>query len=145
MVQEGNFNHLLRFKRLTCQLMVDVYEKIEAERLFYFRRNQARLRAEQYVHLRDALINNIHLQNIGQPVVLPSSFIVGPSFMTERTQDAMTYVRKFGRPIYSSPSNATQSGWRLKENWKGQTQQQDFDMTSYPMFLKGNKTNSCGC
>ena len=50
MVREGNFNHLLRLDRLTCQLMVDVYAKVEAECLLYLRRNPARLRAEQYVH-----------------------------------------------------------------------------------------------
>ncbi|XP_074097687.1 uncharacterized protein LOC141526552 [Cotesia typhae] len=31
-------------------------------------------------------------------VVLPSSFTGGPRYMHERTQDAMTYVRHFGRP-----------------------------------------------
>ena len=81
MIWEGNFNHLLRFDRLTCQLMVGVYAKIEAEHLFYLRRNQARLRAEQYVHLRDALINeSSHPQNIGQPIILPSSFIGSPPY-----------------------------------------------------------------
>ncbi|KAL8594215.1 hypothetical protein ACOMHN_033078 [Nucella lapillus] len=37
-------------------------------------------------------------RNIGQPVVLPSSFTGSPRYMAERTQDAMAYVRKFGRP-----------------------------------------------
>ena len=71
--------------------MVDVYAKIEAERSLYLWRNQARLRAEQYVHLNDALINdNIHPQNIGKPIVLLSRFVGSPRYMTERTQDAMT-------------------------------------------------------
>ena len=52
---------------------------------------------EQYVHLRDALINdNIYTKNMGQPIVLQSSFIGSPHYMSECTQDAMTYVRKFG-------------------------------------------------
>ncbi|XP_067930639.1 uncharacterized protein [Watersipora subatra] len=31
-------------------------------------------------------------------VILPSSFTGGPRYMHERTQDAMTYVRNYGRP-----------------------------------------------
>lgn len=38
------------------------------------------------------------LTELGTMVVLPSSFTGGPRYMHERTQDAMTYVRHFGRP-----------------------------------------------
>lgn len=38
------------------------------------------------------------LTKLGTMVVLPSSFTGGPRYMHERTQDAMTYVRHFGRP-----------------------------------------------
>jgi hypothetical protein len=31
-------------------------------------------------------------------VILPSTFTGGPRYMHERTQDAMTYVRHYGRP-----------------------------------------------
>ena len=37
-------------------------------------------------------------RSLGQMVVLPSSFTGGPRYMHERTQDAMTYVRHYGRP-----------------------------------------------
>jgi hypothetical protein len=52
-------------------------------------------RAEEYIHLRDAVTNdgNIDASNIGQHVILPGS----PRYMNEKSQDAMTYVRKFGR------------------------------------------------
>ncbi|GBP56607.1 hypothetical protein EVAR_80371_1 [Eumeta japonica] len=71
-----------------------------SERLNFIKRNQKKLRAEDYIHLRDAVVNDGHLNasNIGQHVILPSSFTGSPRFMNEKSQDAMTYVRKFGRP-----------------------------------------------
>ena len=38
--------------------------------------------------------------NVGQRVILPSSFTGGPRYMFERQQDAMIYVRQFVRLIY---------------------------------------------
>jgi hypothetical protein len=35
---------------------------------------------------------------VGQQVILPSSFTGSPRYMHEKNQNAMTYVRKFGRP-----------------------------------------------
>ena len=93
MIRDG-FNHLHRFGRLTCQLMVDMFAKIEAERLCFIKKNQSKLRAEQYVHLRDALTHDgMDPRNIGQPVILPSSHTGSPRYMAERTQDAMSFVR----------------------------------------------------
>ncbi|KAE9528620.1 hypothetical protein AGLY_012195, partial [Aphis glycines] len=57
------------------------------------------LRAENYIHLKDAVgKNDFNATDLGQMVVLPSSFTGGPRYMHERTQDAMTYVRVHGRP-----------------------------------------------
>ena len=98
MVREGEFNQLLQFKDVTIQLMVDMYAKVETERLLYVRINQKKLRSEQYVHLQDALNCDGNAHNVGQQVILPSSFTGSPRYMHQRTQDAMAYVRKFGRP-----------------------------------------------
>lgn len=75
-----------------------MYAKIESERLCYFRTHQKRLRAENYSNLKDALVNDGDVSNMGQLVILPSSFTGGPRYMQERTQDAMTFVRKYGKP-----------------------------------------------
>jgi hypothetical protein len=40
----------------------------------------------------------VKAKDVGQVVILPSSFTGGPRYMHERTQDSMTYVRKHGRP-----------------------------------------------
>ncbi|XP_044582937.1 uncharacterized protein LOC123263956 [Cotesia glomerata] len=99
MERENEVCYLLRFRNLLNQFLVDMYAKIETERLNYIRNNQKKLRSEEYVHLKDALSkNDEQLSTMGKMVVLPSSFTGGPRYMHERTQDAMTYVRHYGRP-----------------------------------------------
>jgi hypothetical protein len=60
--------------------------------------NQQKLRADQYIHLRDAVNNDMEASNVGKMVILPATFTGSPRHMHEYTQDAMTYVRKHGRP-----------------------------------------------
>jgi len=75
-----------------------MYAKIETERLQYLRANQIRLRTEIYTDLQDAMQADGNLDQIGQRVILPSSFVGGPRYMHQRKQDAMVYVRNYGRP-----------------------------------------------
>ena len=42
--------------------------------------------------------NDIAATELGQLCILPSSFTGSPRYMHERTQDAMTYLRNYGRP-----------------------------------------------
>jgi hypothetical protein len=98
MVRETGSNHILQCRQLFHQYVVDMYAKIEAERLRYIRMNQDKLRADEYIHLRDAVNNDVAAQNIGKMVILPSTFTGSPRHLHEYTQDAMTYVRKYGRP-----------------------------------------------
>ena len=52
--------------------------------------------------MRDAIIGNVDstndMNNIGTAYVLPSSYIVSPRHMQQYIQDAITYVRAYGRP-----------------------------------------------
>ncbi|XP_008482471.2 uncharacterized protein LOC103519163 [Diaphorina citri] len=100
MERASQFNYLLLCRSLLNQFLVDMYAKIETERLNFIRHNQSKLRTESYVHLRDAMsrTDGQEVSDLGKIVVLPSSFTGGPRYMHERTQDAMTYVRKYGRP-----------------------------------------------
>ena len=94
-----NFNTLHRCRRLMQQFVVDMYVKVETERLNFLRRDQKKLRAETYSDFTDAILRNDEdPANIGQKIILPSTFTGGPRYMHQRTQDAMTYVRTFGRP-----------------------------------------------
>lgn len=72
-----------------------MFAKIEAERLLYFKLNQSKLRCEEYSHFRDSLSTD-NSKDIGKLIVLPSSFVGGPRYMSEKAQDGLTYVRKFG-------------------------------------------------
>ncbi|XP_044596944.1 uncharacterized protein LOC123273568, partial [Cotesia glomerata] len=98
MIRRGLDNVILRCRELCQQFMVDMYAKIESERLRYLRYNQQKLRAEEYIHLRDAINNNADVAEIGNHVILPSSYVGSPRHTQEYIQDALTFVREYGRP-----------------------------------------------
>jgi len=98
MTRVGEDNRLLRCRQLFHQFIVDMYAKIESERLLYIRISQQKLRSEQYIHLRDAITNDANPHDLGKMVILPSSVTGSPRHMHEYTQDALTYVRKYGCP-----------------------------------------------
>nr|XP_029709441.1 uncharacterized protein LOC115255455 [Aedes albopictus] len=100
MIRQNTDNHLLKCRALLHQYIVDMYAKIESERLLYIRLNQSKLRSEEYIHLRDAINNdaNIDPNQLGKAFILPATFTGSPRHMHEYAQDAMTYVRAYGRP-----------------------------------------------
>lgn len=75
-----------------------MYVKIETERLTYIRLNQRQLRSEEYIHLRDAINADGNVNNVGRMTILPATYIGSPRHMHEYAQDAMSYVRHYGRP-----------------------------------------------
>ena len=92
-------NYLLLGRRLLQQFMVDAYAKIETERLQSLRREQSALRPDNYKEFHDAIgAGDGDPKNVGQKVVLPATFTVGPRHMYERQEDAMSYARIYGRP-----------------------------------------------
>jgi len=93
MTRVGEDNHLLRCRQFFHQFIVDMYAKIESERLLYIRINQQKLRSEQYIHLRDAISNDANPHNLGKLVILPYSVTGSPRHMHEYTQDALTCVK----------------------------------------------------
>ncbi len=61
---------------------MDVYAAIEQNRLKYLRLNQKKLRVNLYQGLQDAIAaGDNNAVAIGQRIILPSSFIVGPRHM----------------------------------------------------------------
>ncbi|VVC42897.1 Helitron helicase-like domain, partial [Cinara cedri] len=85
MIRRGLDNVILRCRELCQQFMVNMYAKIEGERL-------------RYIHLRDAINNNADVAEIGNHVILPSSYVSSPRHMQEYIRDALTFVREYGRP-----------------------------------------------
>ncbi|XP_026475940.1 uncharacterized protein LOC113381189 [Ctenocephalides felis] len=98
MIRPHEENGILKCRRLFQQFAVDMYVKVETERLAFIPFNQAKLRSEDYIHLRDAIHSDGDVQNIGRLTILPSSYTGSPRHMHEYAQDAMTYVRHYGTP-----------------------------------------------
>lgn len=98
MIRQDVDNHLLRYRRLFQQYCVDMYVKVETERLNYIRFNQSKLRSDEYIHLRDAIATEGAAASIGRLTILPATYVGSPRHMHEYAQDAMTYVRNYGRP-----------------------------------------------
>jgi len=81
-------------KRLYQEWVVDQYNKMESQRLFYIRNNQGPLRVAIYGGVVDAITNNdANINNLGRLIVLPSLFIGGHRHMAQLYQDSMAIVR----------------------------------------------------
>lgn len=97
-VRRNDPNFLFMCGRLMSQIAVDWWAKVEAQRLKWHRYHQDELRKSEYVNLRDNIQSDGNPVDIGQRVILPSSFIGSPRHMHEYAQDAMAYTRLCGRP-----------------------------------------------
>jgi hypothetical protein len=81
------------------QFIVDTYACTEQNRLKFIRENQRQLHCNLYNGLQDALNAGDILRNdVGQKMILPSSFQGGERTMGQLYQDAMAGVCKFGKP-----------------------------------------------
>jgi hypothetical protein len=90
---------ILRAGRFLQQFIVDAYACTEQNRLKFIRENQRQLRCNLYNGLQDALnVGDVFENNIGQKMILPSSFQGNERAMGQLYQDAMARVRKFGKP-----------------------------------------------
>ena len=99
MDRENEADTILRSGKLFQPFIVDGWTMIELERLFFVRKNQMLLRAENYNSLLDSNSNGIpDLSNTGRRVVLPSTFHGGDRFMTELYHDAMGICKTYGYP-----------------------------------------------
>ena len=98
MIRHNDDNYILKCRRLFHQYIVDIYAKIESERLLFIRLNQTKLRYEQYIHLRNTVVNDGNTTNVGRLAILPSSYAGSPRHMHEYAQNAIAYVRLYGRP-----------------------------------------------
>jgi hypothetical protein len=75
---------LFKMRKLFEQYIVDIYCKIEMQRLLFIKRKQEQFR-------RDFITDP-------DRVLLPSSFVGGPRYMKQNYQDCMAIVRHFGKP-----------------------------------------------
>ena len=110
MIRENEDNHILKCRWLFYQHAVEMYVKIEAERLTFIRLNHTKLRSEYYIHLWDSINTDWNANNVGRKITLPATYIVILPHMYEYAQESMTYVRHYGiadlsYPILSEPAN----------------------------------------
>jgi hypothetical protein len=96
---KSHFVSIHSFGKLFHQYIVDMYAKMEQQRLNFVRFNQESLRADMYKGLADAVrMDDANMDSIGKKVILPSTFIGSPRFLAQLYQDAMGLVRRFGKP-----------------------------------------------
>ncbi|XP_052620978.1 uncharacterized protein LOC111880446 [Lactuca sativa] len=83
------------------RFLVDAYTMIESERLHFIRSKQQILRCESYEKLRiQQNLGNKDISNVGQRVILPSSFTGGARYMMQNYLDAMSLCKWFGYPDF---------------------------------------------
>lgn len=99
MDRDGEADTILRAGKLLQQFIVDGWTMIESERLFFIRRNQKKLRAENYDNLIECARSGNNESTVsGRRVILPSTFQGGDRFMSELYHDAMGICKTYGYP-----------------------------------------------
>ncbi|XP_074265742.1 uncharacterized protein LOC141588186 [Silene latifolia] len=98
-IRPTNSSILLRSGRLLQQYIVDMYIKIETNRLDYIRNNQNVIRADLYQGVIDSYAaGQTRGGNIGTCFILPASFIGCDRDFRRRYLCSMTVVQCYGKP-----------------------------------------------
>lgn len=96
-IRDQSFSLIHCAGKLFHQYIVDCYTKIEANRLNYIREHQTELRVDLYKGLLDYVKDKMSTL-FGKITILPSTFKGCTRNMTQSYQDAMSIVRKYGKP-----------------------------------------------
>ena len=76
--------------RLLTRYVVDMFASADQQRLSWIERNQHTFQAARFNNLEDAAANvddNLDLNDLGQHVILPSSYVGGPQNLGQGFQD----------------------------------------------------------
>ena len=85
--------NILNTGRLLQQFAVDMYVKLETQRLDFYRSKQLLIRREQLQGLMDFVVHGQSQgSKVGQRILLSTSFIEGSRDMKKRYMDAMALV-----------------------------------------------------
>ncbi|XP_052624746.1 uncharacterized protein LOC111916090 [Lactuca sativa] len=99
--RDHSFSLILNSRRLFQQFLVDAYTMMETERMYYIRRQQHVLRCDSYENLHNQKAQGTtDISNVGQRVILPSSFTGGARYMLQNYLDAMSLCKWFGYPDF---------------------------------------------
>ena len=94
----NEFSTILRGGRLFQTYLVDMFACIDQERLRFIRNEQPRFRTTLLNGIEDALTesdDHVDLNQMGQRIILPSSYLGGPRDMHQRYLDGMAIARHF--------------------------------------------------
>jgi len=101
-VRDGPQPPLFYSGKLFQQFVVDAWANCEQRKLNWARTHQYTLRSELYQGLQDAAVHDRHngedVGPLGHKLILPSSHIGSPRFMTQLFHDAMAICRHFHKP-----------------------------------------------
>lgn len=96
--------HVQRCERLALEYYCDLYAQHEARMAAFHAspRQQSLYRCASYAAVHDALNRDDHhganLNNVGRPMILPSSFVGSPRFYHQLYLDAMALPHRFHKP-----------------------------------------------
>ena len=126
----------LLFQQYCC----DAYVRKEAQALRWIRNNQGLLRAESYQGLVDAVSQpgfTAGATKIGRQVILPATYAGGPRAMQQNYLDAMSIVKKFGKPDFFVTMTASPKWPEIVENLRpGETAASRPDLVARVFHLK---------
>lgn len=96
-----DFNTPMRCKRGTQSYIIDGYCCVEESRLNYYRTKSSQLkyRTAQAKEIRDTVSNGMYDgSEVGQRIILPSSYVGGPRYQYQNYLDCVAICRKYGCP-----------------------------------------------
>ena len=96
------------------QWVCDAYNRAEAQRLAWVNMNQDKLRADTYQGLVDAVNHpsfNSGETQVGKQIILPATYPGSPRAMQQNYLDAMSIVKRYGKPDFFITMTANPS-WR---------------------------------
>ena len=110
-------NHIFMAGKLLQEYAVDAWATTEQRNLDWVKNNQKTIRAETYQGLVDAVAHdpNANPQNIGQRIILPSSFSGSSRSMIQNCQDALAINRHFGGADFFLTMTANPNWPEIKE------------------------------
>ena len=91
MIQENEDNHILKCRQLFYKIIVDMYAKIETQRLALIPFNQTNLRSKEYIHFRDTVVNNDNANNIRRLTIYAIFIYLSPRHMYEYARNAIAH------------------------------------------------------
>src|SRR6202522_228737 len=95
--RQNKSDHIFMAGKLFQEYVVDGWATTEQFRLEWVQKNQTKIRADTYKGLTDALAVDPQMDanNLGQRIILPSSFSGSSRFMIQNCQDALAINRHF--------------------------------------------------